>query len=307
MFLMISVSSALPRPGTRTLVYGHRGAMAYAPQNTMPSFELAWEQGAHGIELDVQCSRDGVPVVFHDDSLDSLTDGSGPVFARDLEDLRRLDAGSHFSPAFRGERIPLFETVLRARPAGTFINIELKTALPCDPLWRQMLRPFTGYAPLVRGSGPEREAEAVRVAAATARCIADASAGSEDLVSHLIVSSFDPVALSAFGAAFPGIPLAFLYYRGVAMDTRVMMKDIAHQAWHPYFRETGKVAVEAAHGRGQLVNCWTVNQSRCARRLVAMGVDGLITNRPDAMLALVQRGRASDERHPGLSQYPENR
>ena len=143
------MKSSLPAPGTGTLVYAHRGAMAYAPQNTMPSFELAWEMGAHGIELDVQCARDGVPVVFHDDEIGSLTGGQGAIRDHDLAEIRKLDAGSHFSKKFAGEKIPLFEDVLRARPAGTFINIELKTKIAEeDSILRQMLRPITGYPAL---------------------------------------------------------------------------------------------------------------------------------------------------------------
>lgn len=298
------MKSSLPAPGTGTLVYAHRGAMAYAPQNTMPSFELAWEMGAHGIELDVQCARDGVPVVFHDDEIGSLTGGQGAIRDHDLAEIRKLDAGSHFSKKFAGEKIPLFEDVLRARPAGTFINIELKTKMEEDSILRQMLRPITGYPALDFGMDGGREAEARRVAQATADCISRvaglrrsdgilSAAGysspesGPELVSHLIVSSFDPVALVEFSKVFPGIPLAFLYYGGVHFDTRVMMEKIGHQAWHPYLRETGSSSVRAAHGLGRLVNCWTVNRPSDARRLVSIGVDGLITNYPDVMMTLV--------------------
>lgn len=283
------MKSALPPPAAKTIVYAHRGAMAYAPQNTMPSFELAWELGAHGIELDVQCTRDGVPVVFHDDEIGALTGGRGAIRDHDLADIRKLDAGTHFSKKFAGEKIPLFEEVLRARPAGSFINIELKTKMEEDSILRQMIRPITGYPALDFGMDVAREAEARRVAQATADCISRAAgtdAGSE-LVTHLIVSSFDPVALVEFSNAFTGIPLAFLYYGGIRYDTRGMMEKIGHQAWHPYLREAGPSSVRAAHGLGRLVNCWTVNRPSDARRLVSIGVDGLITNYPDVMLKLV--------------------
>ena len=100
-----------PPPGERTLVWAHRGYMARAPQNTLAAFTLAWEAGADGIELDAQRSADGHAVVFHDDTLDRLTDGAGAVADRPLEYLRSLDAGSRFSGSFAGERIPLLARI----------------------------------------------------------------------------------------------------------------------------------------------------------------------------------------------------
>lgn len=282
-----SVLTALPLPGSRTLVFAHRGAMAYAPQNTMPSFELAWNMGADGIELDVQCTRDGVPVVFHDDALEGLTDGKGPVCGYDFDDLRKLDAGSHFSPGFSGEKIPLLETVFRSRPAGTFVNIEIKTALKNDRIWRQLVRPLTGYPALETGQSPAREAEARRVAAATAECIRTVARDIPELPRYIIVSSFDPVAIASFGTEMPGVPLGFLHCGSVHYDTRPMMKTIAHQAWHPHWREAKPALVSAAHEGGQRVNCWTVNSGKLASRLAGMRVDGIITNVPDAMLKLL--------------------
>ena len=87
--------------------------MAYRPQNTLPAFELAWSMGAHGVELDVQCTRDGEVVVFHDDTLDKLTHGTGRVRDYDAAKLITLDAGAHFSVAYAGEHIPTLVQVLR--------------------------------------------------------------------------------------------------------------------------------------------------------------------------------------------------
>jgi glycerophosphoryl diester phosphodiesterase len=282
-----SAKSALPKPGTRVLVYGHRGAMAYRPQNTMPSFELAWEQGAHGIELDAQCTADGVPVVFHDETLDALTDGSGPVRAHDLADILRLDAGYRFDPAYAGVRIPLLETVLRARPAGTFVNIELKTDMGLVPHWWRLVRPFVGYPALTDGAEPEREREARRLSRIVADCVRSVAAADSDLMPHLLVSSFDPCALRAFREELPDVPQGFLFYQGIRLDTRPLMRGIPHEGWHPQLLEVPARAIRKEHAAGRFVNVWTVNRESTARRLVRVGVDGLITNRPDAMLPLV--------------------
>jgi glycerophosphoryl diester phosphodiesterase len=281
------IISALPAPGSRTLVFGHRGAMAYAPQNTMTSFKMAWEMGADGIELDVQCSKDDVPVVFHDDTLDALTSGTGPVRNHGIAELLSMDAGSHFSAEFSHERMPLLETVLRGRPAGTFINIELKTDMLFDPMWKQLIRPITGYPEFsVNPEGP-REREASRVARLTAECIRKVAVDDPELPAHIIVSSFDPVALISFAGEFPGIPIASLYYKAVHFDTKTFVATMSHQAWHPYWFEVSKKVVGECHARGRWLNSWTVNKPSVAKRLIRFKADGLITNYPDVMLGLL--------------------
>jgi glycerophosphoryl diester phosphodiesterase len=104
------------------LVFGHRGSSADAPENTMRAFRLALEQGADGIEFDVQPSGDGVPVVIHDDTVERTTDGVGVVGTMPWEALARLDAGG-------GERIPrLDEVAAWAAETGAWLNVELKAA-----------------------------------------------------------------------------------------------------------------------------------------------------------------------------------
>ncbi|WP_255371675.1 glycerophosphodiester phosphodiesterase family protein [Cellulosimicrobium sp. CUA-896] len=100
-------TSAARRPGT-PLVVAHRGNSAVAPQNTLAAFEAAWRGGAGSIELDVQLTADGQVVVIHDDTVDATTDGTGALAGLRLADVRALDAGSWFSPAFVGQRVPTF-------------------------------------------------------------------------------------------------------------------------------------------------------------------------------------------------------
>lgn len=286
---MDAIATEVPAAQERTVVYAHRGAMAYAPQNTMKAFALAWEMGADGIELDVQTSSDGVPVVFHDDVLDQLTDGSGPVRTHDLAAIKKLDAGSHFGPDYAGERIPTLEEVLRAMPAGSFINIEIKTDLPFDSgWWGTRFRHVFGSPALKRNPADPREIEARRVVASAVDCVRRVAADVPDLPSRVLVSSFDPIALEAFGEAMPGVPLGFLYAPAVERDTRPLMREIAHQAWHPHFRLVDEKTVAAERKAGRRVNVWTVNEEEEARRLIALGVDGLITNKPDLLLKLLR-------------------
>ncbi len=285
-----AIATRIPAAEERVLVYAHRGAMAYAPQNTMKAFELAWKMGADGIELDVQATSDGVPIVFHDDVLDELTDGKGPVRSYDLAGIRKLDAGSHFGSEFAGERIPKLEQVLRAMPAGSFINIEIKTDMPSDSSWLgTRLRYVFGSPALKRNPADPREIEGRRVVAATIGCIRRVAEDIPDLPERVLISSFDPIALEAFGQAMPGVPLGFLYAPSVKLDTRPLMEEIAHQAWHPHFRLVDAKSLASARKTAGRVNVWTVNDEAEASRLIALGVDGLITNKPDAMLKLTRR------------------
>jgi len=106
------------------LVIAHRGASGTCPENTLVAFARAAALGAHMTELDVQLTRDGEVVVMHDWTLERTTDGAGAVSDRTLAEIRRLDAGAWFGPAFRGTRVPTLADVLAA--VGLPVNVELK-------------------------------------------------------------------------------------------------------------------------------------------------------------------------------------
>jgi glycerophosphoryl diester phosphodiesterase len=112
---------SLPRP----IIFAHRGASAYAPENTIAAFELALTQQADAIELDVKLSADGHVVVIHDSTVDRTTNGRGRVKDLSLSELRSLDAGSSFSEKFHGEKIPTLDEVFETVGRRIFINVEL--------------------------------------------------------------------------------------------------------------------------------------------------------------------------------------
>ena len=93
-------------------VVAHRGNSAVAPQNTLAAFEAAWRAGADCVEMDVQLTADGRVVVIHDDTVDATTDGTGAVSSYTLAEIRSLDAGAWFSPAYAGQRVPTFDEVV---------------------------------------------------------------------------------------------------------------------------------------------------------------------------------------------------
>ena len=109
---------------SNTKVFAHRGASGYAPENTLEAFALAIRQGADGIELDVQLSSDGIPVVIHDETIDRVTDKTGYVKDYTLQELKELTVLKDRFPAYNQSKIPTLKEVLEAvKPSGIQVNI----------------------------------------------------------------------------------------------------------------------------------------------------------------------------------------
>lgn len=258
---------------TRPLFFAHRGGSALAPENTLPAYENGLRYGADALELDIHYSRDGEIVVFHDDTLDRTTDGSGPLASLTFDEVRRLDAGYHFTPdggqsyPFRGQgvRIPTLLEVFERFP-NLLINIDLKETQEGKEtaLWR-----------------------VIQQAQATHR---------------VIVASFVCASLRRFRqlsgdvtltSACPGEVAAFLL-RQRLRATRGMRP--AYQAFQvPEVRSGVRVVspafVRAAHGLGVAVHVWTINTRAEMERLLDWGVDGIMSDRPDLLAeVLAQRG-----------------
>lgn len=255
----MSLLEALAYP----LVIGHRGASAYAPENTLAAFRLALEQGAHGIELDAKLSADGHIVVIHDQTVDRTTGGAGKVREKTLAELRALDAGSWYHPFFSGERIPMLEEVLEEVGSRCLVDIEITNyATPFDPL-------------------PLRVAEMVR---------------RFNLQDHVILTSFFPSNLYRARRILPRVALGQLAWTGalgVVARGRVG-RWFAPRLLLPYHTDISAESVQREHARARRVIAWTVNETERAGRLLAWGVDGIITDDPIAMLAVIRRGGGRD-------------
>jgi glycerophosphoryl diester phosphodiesterase len=238
----------------------HRGASAAAPPNTLAAFEKAIELGADGVEFDVHLSADGVPVVLHDFTVDATTDGSGRVASLTLAELRQLDAGSTFDPSFAGERIPTLEEVLDAVGNRQLLNVELKTTS-------------------LRDNGLERA-----VVAQVER---------HGLDDDVLLSSFNPFSLRRAKRIAPHIPVGLLYAPGLPLPLRrAWLAFLApHEARHPEHTTVDTSYIAWARRRGYRVNTWTVDDPDEMRRLIGLGVDGIITNVPDVLhSALASQG-----------------
>lgn len=245
--------------GGKTLIFGHRGARAYAPMNTLPSFELALAQGADGVELDVRLTRDGEMVILHDDSVDATTDGKGHVRDLTLSEVKALDAGSYFDPKFKGAQIPTLDEVFEAIGKRTRINVEIKAETLLEGL---------------RGDGVElKVAEAIR---------------RHGLARSIIVSSFNPLTLRRFRREMPEVPIGFLYEPNTQFLTSHLLMGLPHEARNPHYSMIDRKYMAWAKGAGYRVNTWTVNDPVRAIELRNWGVDCIITDQPDTIIAALR-------------------
>lgn len=256
------------------IIYGHRGAMEHAPQNTLASFIEAQRQGADGLELDVQLSAEGRAFVFHDFTLESLTDGRGFLSGKtavELQGLSVTNAGYPDGPQWR--RIPELSEVLDGFGKTMLLNVEIKT-----PLMAAQIEPDGERGPEVMAAN---EVYVDRIAALLA-----AGPGGAGLNAYrgLIVSSFDPHALASLHRKVPGIPLAFLSMPGTGNNFDSLAEALLGEflsAWHPHFSQVTADFVDYHHGKKRALNVWTVNDTGVARTLANLGVDGIITNSPE--------------------------
>ncbi|WP_129339376.1 glycerophosphodiester phosphodiesterase [Cellulomonas endophytica] len=244
-------AAAVPTPRRRPKVVAHRGNSSVAPQNTLAALEAAWRAGADAVEIDVQLTRDGGVVVLHDDSVDATTNGTGRLADLDAAHVRALDAGSWFSRAYVGQRVPVWEEVidfLLTRP-GIDLLLELK--------------------------GPWTVDEAARV---TAPLLA---AG---LADRVVAQSFWPETVGALAEAAPQLRLGLL-----VVDAPDDLVDrclaLGVVACNPFglllVQDPG--LVDRLHAAGLEVMTWTLDEPEQWELAVARGVDAVITDRPDRM------------------------
>jgi glycerophosphoryl diester phosphodiesterase len=277
-------------------VAGHRGAAGRAPENTCASFRLAWELGADMVELDVRLTADGHPVVLHDPTLDRTTSGTGRVAERTLAEIRSLDAGSHFGPAFAGERVPALAEVLGDLSPGpsravnpshspspkrggesehqgsettpNAVSVHAEAAQTDATRWLVELK---------RGEEPperlvERALEAI------------AAAGTTGVV-RLI--SFDETLLAEGLRQAPAIP------RGIISGTDpgfllAVADRLQCVAIHPAGTILTPELVARAHAAGRRVNTWTLNTIDTVREAAGLGVDEITSDFPDVVIGALR-------------------
>jgi glycerophosphoryl diester phosphodiesterase len=268
----------------RVIAYAHQGGAWEGPSSTLYAIGGSIAAGATGIELDVHATADGHLVVCHDPSVDRTTDGSGQIADLTLQEVRALDnaywwaGGADVSPGldpdrypFRGRapedrlfRIALLEEVLEEFP-GVVLNLDIKRTAPAVEPYEETL------ALLLRRFGRTDD---------------------------VIVASFLDSATDAFSAVAPEIPtsagtaaVAGFFQRVQAGEEPAPLRHVALQVPARY----GDMAlvderfVDVAHGHGLAVHVWTIEEEAEMERLCALGVDGIITDRPTALVEVLDR------------------
>ena len=232
------------------LVLAHRGASLVRPENTLAAFRAAIEQGADGFELDVQLSRDGQLVVFHDISLERIAGRRERICDLSAKELRELDVGSHFGPPFRGARMPLLEEVLAEFGPAVVVNIELKNHY--QP-WNKLV---ARLASVLRG---------------------------QQSAPRLLLSSFNPLAVMQARRLIPEVPVGLLLgaFERRALR-RLLRRALRYDSLHLQERLLRPGEVGREHARGHRVVAWVVDSAERLRWLQAEGVDAVIVTDPGA-------------------------
>lgn len=245
-----------------SLIFGHRGASGYAPENTLESFDLAARMGAHGVELDVHICRSGELVVTHDETIERVSDGEGWVKDMTLTELKKL----HFNrthPEYPEARIPTLREVFQLlKPTGLKINTELKNSL-------------IDY--------PDLERRVIELA------------DQEGMLDRIIFSSFNHSSMLRVKAIDKSLYCGLLYEANMIAPWAYAVA-LGMDAIHPYFGEVilsgGECA--AAHKAGIQVNPYTVNSEEDIKNCLREGADILIGNYPDRGLKLLREWEAQN-------------
>ncbi|MBI1327203.1 MAG: glycerophosphoryl diester phosphodiesterase [Alphaproteobacteria bacterium] len=235
-------------------IIGHRGAAAYAPENTLDGIRTAADMGLQWVELDVKLSKDGVAIIFHDDELDRTTNGTGKVAETDFATLQDLDCGSWFSDSFIGTEIPTLEQALEEIiNLNMCLNLEIK---PC----------------------PGRELETAEVAL-------DILARYWDEPQKLLLSSFEAVSLETCKDMAPE------WLRGYLLEKEPHEN---WQEYADYLDITtlningAELTIERLNEYRQLnkpLLAYTINDAQMAHHLFHMGISGIFTDAPDLLLS----------------------
>ncbi len=250
-------ATLLTRHADRPVVVAHRGASAVAPENTLVAYREALARGAEVAETDVFLTADGRVVAIHDETLDRTTDGTGLVSAHRLAELEGLDAGSWFDPAFAGEPVPTLDALLDLARDRLVLCIEIKAG-----------------EGIVSAIGELLDAR--------------------DMRDQVVIFSFDPAAVAAASEGLPEVPSLLLASRtGVVPHYEPAVVDQARalgaEGLGFNHRHLTAEMVSRVHEAGLAVFVYTVNDAEVLRRVTSMGVDGVITDRPDEVDVWLER------------------
>jgi glycerophosphoryl diester phosphodiesterase len=279
-------AGAAPEKGSTTdstvLNIGHRGASGYAPEHTFAAYDLALEQGADYIEIDLQMTADGVLVAMHDDTLDRTATApagvpeeycTGPVIEKTLEQIKMCDVGSWFGPEYAGEQIPTLEEIFQRY--GTSVNYYIETknpeAVPCECMEEELLRLMDEY-------GLTKPAEKRW---------------------QVLIQSFSADSLQEIHGYNESLPLIQLYSSDETSGSIQLDLDAVSTyavGIGPSQSDVDAALVKAAHDLCLDVHPYTLIEARDMKALLDLGVDGMFTNNPDRLEELLGKSAAHGKR-----------
>lgn len=235
-----------------SIIFAHRGASSVAPENTLPAFQRAINQGCKAIELDVHLTRDEELIVCHDETIDRTTDGTGYIRDQTLSSLQQRDAGSWFSDEFQGTRLPTLYEVLEICHDQILINIEIKNI------------------PFIYKGIEEKALQTIR---------------HFGFLENTIISSFDHHALLRVQYLQPNMKLGVLLANHL-IDPWGYLKNAKLHAYsiHPLYTLIDDEFVLQSHKYGYQVFPFTVDERKEYQNLIMLGVDGVFTNIPSRFL-----------------------
>jgi glycerophosphoryl diester phosphodiesterase len=273
-------ATADPLPDAPVLNIGHRGASGHAPEHTFASYDLALEQGADYIEIDLQMTSDGVLVAMHDKTLNRTADAPegvparycrGLVSKKTLEQIKMCDAGSWFDTEFSDQRIPTLDEIFHyyeeERDIDPNYYIETKNPDAAPGMEEELVRLMDDYGLI------EPAAENWRV----------------------LIQSFSAESLMKIHELEPSLPLIQLYWAGTSKSIQRDLDAASAYAVGigPYKRDVDADLVAAAHERCLAVHPYTVNETAEMEDLISLGVDGMFTNFPDRLDTVLGKDAAS--------------
>lgn len=238
------------------IIYAHRGAKAYAPENTMAAFKLAIDMESEGIETDVHLSKDGYLVLIHDEKVNRTTNGKGYIKDMTLEEIKRLDAGVKFSEKFKGEKIPtLEELICLIKNTDIILNIEIKNNIINYPgIEEKVVKLIKKYK----------------------------------IEKRVIVSSFNHNTIYKIKDIDENIKTGILYSRNIKKPIR-FAKNIKADALHPKFKRVSIKLMLKAKLTSLEVNTFTINTEKYFEKCFKYRVNGIITDYPDKAIDFKKR------------------
>ena len=242
------------------IVIAHRGASSYAPENTHSAFRLAIEMQSEMIELDVSLSKDGIPVIIHDETVDRTTKAKGLVSDFTLKNLKDLETGSWFSSKFDGEKFPTLEEVLSYTKDKISVNIEIKTESVTN---------------IATGGIVEKCLKIVK------------DAGVENQV---LFSSFDYRVMQHLEDLAPHIPKAILYEKRQSGDLlpSELVEKYKADAFNLSHKQLNDVWLEDLKSNQIPFFIYTVDDENLMKELILKGAKGIFSNKPDVLKRVVE-------------------